>query len=204
MPAPRGNQLSAIADAQQTKTGKDTDLGVRTESLPLTPEKLQKAKDKLLPDQFNWLFLSIWLGLRPEEVDMLAQPKKFKVEKNSKMKVTVLFVYQSKLQSISESKRWKAIPLFREEQKKCLKIIESKAFKRPLNKTVRKHVGRGITLYGGRKGFVDLMLSLGQRLENISMWLGHKDISTTWQHYKDKNVVNFDEEIKKSKLSVIK
>lgn len=188
---PKGNQLSAIADAQQTKSGINTELGVRTESLPLSPEKLNTAKGRLSGEHYNWLFLSIWLGLRPEEVDLLKNLKRFKVEADLKRKLTILHVYQSKLRSVAENKRWKYIPIIFPEQFRCLEIIKDGRFERPLNKTVRKHVGSGITLYGGRKGFVDLMLSKGQKLEDISMWLGHKDISTTWLHYKDKVSVGF-------------
>lgn len=191
VPVPRGRERAAIADAQQTKTGKDTELGVRTESLPLSPETLKRSKDKLKPEQYNWLLLSVWLGLRPEEVELLKNPKRYKIEYYSKKKVRVLHVYQSKLQSISEDKRWKFIPIIFPQQQECLEIIESQNFKKPIYKIMRKYVGKGITLYGGRKGFVDLMLSLDQKLEDISMWLGHKDISTTWAHYKDKNEINY-------------
>ncbi len=204
VPLPRGREKSAIADAQLTKSGVNTELGVRTESLPLTPAALFNAKDKLIPEQFNWLLLTIWFGLRPEEVELLNQPKRFRIEVNAKKKVNVLHIYQSKLQNIAEEKRWKAIPIIFPEQKNCLDIIQAKSFKRPLHKTVRKYVGNGITLYGGRKAFVDLMLSKGQKLEDISMWLGHKDISTTWQHYKDKEEINFTEVPQLAKLIAIK
>lgn len=190
---PKGRELSAIADAQQTKRGKDTELGVRTESLPLDPDTLKNAKDNLPENQYNWLMLSVWFGLRPEEVDSLKISNQVRIEFNIKTKLTVLHVYQSKLQSIAREKRWKQIPVIFEEQEQCIKIIQSENFKRPLNKIVRKYVGRGITLYGGRKGFVDLMLSKGQQLIDISLWLGHKDISTTWQKYKDKNEIHFVE-----------
>ena len=189
--APRARERSAIADSQQTKSGTDTELGVRTESLPLTPDLLKKSKDKLKIEQYNWLHLSVWLGLRPEEVELLKNKKRHKVEYNSKRKIQILRVYQSKLQSISEDKRWKTIPIIFPEQEICLELIDNGNFKRPLHKIVRKYVGQGITLYGGRKGFVDLMLSKGQKLEDISMWLGHRDISTTWQHYKDKQEIAF-------------
>lgn len=190
---PRGRELSAIAEAQQTKTGKDTDLGVRTESLPLDPETLKEAKDKFKIEQYNWLLISVWFGLRPEEVECLHIEKRYRIEYNLKKKIKVLHVYQSKLQSIAEDRRWKAIPVIFPEQEECLDIISEDNFQKPIYKIMRKHIGNGITLYGGRKGFVDLMLSHGQKLENISIWLGHKDISTTWKHYKDKNEINFDD-----------
>lgn len=203
VPVPRGRERAAIADAQQTKTGTDTDLGVRTESLPLSPETLRKAKDKLKPEQYNWLLLSVWLGLRPEEVELLKTPKRYKIEYHTKKKVYVLHVYQSKLQSISEDKRWKFIPIIFPQQEQCIDIIKDQNFKKPIYKIMRKYVGKGITLYGGRKGFVDLMLSLEQKLEDISMWLGHKDISTTWAHYKDKNEISYTP-TKESRLKLVR
>jgi hypothetical protein len=65
--------------------------------------------------------------------------------------------------------RWKPIPIIFEEQEFALRIVEGQNFKRPLAKTVRRYFGEGIDLYGGRKGFTDLMLSKDQVLENISV-----------------------------------
>jgi len=53
------------------------------------------------------------------------------------------------------------------------------------------HFGRGYDLYSGRKGFTDLMLTKGQSLENISIWLGHSHISRTWASYRDKGPFQF-------------
>lgn len=198
---PKGRERSAIAEAQLTKRGKDTDLGVRTESQPLTPEILERSRNKLSHENFNWLKLAVWFGLRPEEVDSLADSKRTKIEFLLKKNVHVLKVYQSKLQSIAADKRWKTIPVVFEEQKVCLEIIKRGNFKRPIYKTMRKHIGGGVSLYGGRKAFTDLMLERGQKLEDISLWLGHKDISTTWQHYKNKDIVSFTEIEEKKKQS---
>lgn len=82
--------------------------------------------------------------------------------------------------------RWKPIPLLFEEQRFGLKIIEAKSFKRPLVKTIKKHFGDRHDCYGGRKGFVDLMLSKGHTLENISIWMGHATLGRTWRSYKNK------------------
>lgn len=191
VPSPRGRELSAIADAQKTKRGVETELGVRTESLPLTVEILESAKKFLLPEHYNWLKLSVWFGLRPEEVDLFTDERRFKLEMSLKSGVKVLNVYQSKLQSVAESKRWKRIPIIFDEQDQCLQIITTGEFRRPLHKTVRKHCGKGITLYGGRKAFVDMMLDKGQKIEDISQWLGHTSLDTTWAHYKNKEVVSF-------------
>lgn len=202
VPSPKGNEISAIAEAQQTKTGKDTELGVRTASLPLSPEKLNAAKEKFSEAQYNWLKISIWFGLRPEEIDELHNSKAFKIEFNQERNVPVLHVYQSKLRKIAANRRWKAIPVLFKEQKECLDLIKNGIFERPLHKTVRRHIGRGFTLYAGRKGFTDLMLKKGQTIFQISIWMGHKNINRTLNDYKDRTLVDFTETSEVKRISL--
>jgi integrase len=76
--------------------------------------------------------------------------------------------------------------------KDATKIIKSGNFKRPLTKTVRHHFGEHTTLYGGRKGFTDLMLGHQQRLENISQWMGHSSIDRTLRNYKSRTITHYD------------
>lgn len=66
-----------------------------------------------------------------------------------------------------------------------LATIERGDFERPCGKTIKKYFGSDTRAYGGRKGFVDLMLRQGQSIENISQRLGHRTIDLTWAHYKD-------------------
>jgi hypothetical protein len=200
---PGGRERSAIADAQAEKTGVNTERGVRTESLPLAPAQLKAAKDKLTVDYYNWLQLSVWFGLRPEEVDGLKDPKRFKIGFHQATGVHFLEIYQTKLQSVASDKRWKKVPVIFEQQTACLEIIKEGSYSRPTYLAMRKAFGAGTTLYGGRKGFVDLMLSLGQNLENVSIWLGHKDISTTWEHYKDRDTLSFTPVTAKKRLKSI-
>lgn len=194
---PKGRERSAIAEAQRTKEGVNTELGVRTESAPLTPENLEKNKQNLSLDNYNWLYLSVWLGLRPEEVDSLKDPSNFQLKKIDG--VLVLRVYQSKLMSIPEDQRWKNIPLIFTEQQKCVSIINEGLFKRPLTKTLRKYLGEGVTLYGGRKNFVDLCLDRGQDFVDIAAWMGHKDTSITFKVYKNRETVRFKPVTEKKK-----
>lgn len=100
----------------------------------------------------------------------------------------IIWIFQTKIIALPLEDRWKPIPLLFEEQEFALQIIKSKSFKRPLIKTMRKYFGKGIDLYGGRKGFVDLMLSKGQSLENISIWMGHSTLDRTWRSYKNKKL----------------
>jgi len=184
MSNPRGRDKQRIADKYASKP--DT----RGEADRLTPEMLESTKSKLLDYNYNFLYLTCWLGLRPQECEALKDQTKWRLE--SQDGVQVLWIYQSKLMSVPAKKRYKPIPLLFPQQIKCLEIIKEGNFKRPLNKTL-KHLfpGKRIRNYSGRKNFVDLLLNLGQKPEDISIMLGHSSIETTWQFYKDKQQVRF-------------
>jgi hypothetical protein len=185
IPAPRGRAKAVVAKRYLDKNG-----GRGQESDPITPAQLESKHSALKPELWNWLYLSVWLGLRPDEVDKLHDPKYHRFEKQ-KDGIIILWIYQTKLILVSEDKRWKPIPLLLKEQLKVQEIIKSKEFKRPLAKTIRSHFGEHTTLYGGRKGFVDLMMSNDQPLEYISQWMGHTTIDRTIRSYKDKNKVHY-------------
>lgn len=184
VPPPRGPEKEAINDAWH-------DAGKKSkESLPLTPKELESAKAALKPQQYRWLFVSVWLGLRPGEIDYLAKPNSYRVAVDE-LGTTILAVYQPKLTGLPREKRYKRIPLFLPEQLEALSFIQAGGLKRPLVKILEKTIKRGLNTYGGRKGFVDLMLSKGQDITHISQWMGHQQISTTWAHYKDKEKVGY-------------
>ena len=124
------------------------------------------------------------------EIDQLHDQNLYRLQKLSKNS-SLLWVFQTKLISVPPRYRWKLIPLVFEGQAQALKIIESGCFKRPLSKTVRHHFVSHTTLYGGRKGFTDLMLGHEQRLENISQWMGHSSIERTWRSYKSRCVTHY-------------
>jgi hypothetical protein len=180
IPFPRGYERQRLVEAYYTKEEKG-----RRASKPLSPENLITSKGTIKKEQFNWLYLSVWFGLRPKEVDNLKSDELWKVEKNSG-RLTILWVFQTKMVALPREDRWKPIPILFEEQKFALRILEGQNFKRPLVKTVRRYFGEGIDLYGGRKGFVDLMLSREQELENISVWMGHSSLERTWKSYKQR------------------
>jgi hypothetical protein len=113
--------------------------------------------------------LDVWLGLRPKEVDNLVNADLWRIE-TTPMGRSVLWVFQTKIVALPLEDRWKPIPILFEEQRVALRILQSGNFKRPLVRTVHHYFGPHIDLYGGRKGFTDLMLSRGQILENISVW----------------------------------
>ena len=177
---PRGYERQRIIDAYLEKRG-----GVNRASKPIAPEDLEHVKEQLNQNNHNWLSLSVWFGLRPKEVDSLKTPEMWKIatEPNG---LQILWVYQTKIIALPYQDRWKPIPILFPEQRNALSIIASQQFRRPLIKTMRKNFGEGVTLYAGRKGFVDLMLSKKQAFENISVWMGHSTLQRTWESYKNR------------------
>ncbi len=177
--SPRGYERQRLIDANLEKTN------TARPSKPISPMELTNVDGKLNQKNANWLFLSIWFGLRPKEIDSLQDKATWNLQLlHGERKV--LWVFQTKVVSLPHEERWKPIPILFEEQQIALRIIESGHFQRPLGKTLRKHFGVGVTTYAGRKGFTDLMLSKGQSLENISVWMGHSTLQRTWRNYKNK------------------
>ena len=192
-PIPKiGIRFNKIAEARENKTD------IRRPATPLNWIDLKNLKTTFetekLTEHWNWLFVGLFFGLRPSEIENLkkikdkkTKEKFYKIEFDKTNKINVLFVYQNKLINLPENKRWKIIPIFEPEQTEALKIIESGEFKKPLNKTLKRLFKiEGIEAYSPRKGFTDLMLERKYQLEDISTFLGHSSIETTWRHYKNK------------------
>lgn len=178
---------------------REKETGLKTAADPLLWTDLYNSKstfeNRELVFQWNWLFIGLWLGLRPKEIDSLVNTKSWYVEKDKEKNIMVLYVYQSKLVGLSKDKRWKPIPLYFDEQKEAYKLITNLQFERPLNKTLKKIFKTKIESYSPRKGFSDLMLGLGFSLEDVSIFLGHADISMTWKHYKNKKVFTLPKKV---------
>lgn len=177
---PRGYERQRLLDAHYEKNRNS-----RKASDPLLPEVLYESREKINQENFNWLYISVWLGLRPQEVDNLHDPELWKIE-TPVVGRKVFWNFQTKIIALPPEDRWKPIPILYEEQEFALKIISSGNFKRPLIKTMRQYFSKDIDLYGGRKGFTDLMLSKGNSIENISIWMGHSTLDRTWRSYKQK------------------
>lgn len=173
----RGISREKIRDSHEDKKG------VRRESKPISPLLLQNKKNLLSEANYNFLFITVWFGLRPSEVSKIDEV----VTKLNDDGTEFLIVYQSKLAAVEKSRRYKAIPILFDEQKTAVEYLKSKKIKAPIYKKMLSVFGESYGLYGGRKGFTDLMLSKGYSLEDISLWLGHTSIETTWAHYKNKN-----------------
>lgn len=185
IPSPRGHDREMISDSYLDS---DSYFGP---SEPLTLALLQALEGALKPEQHSWLKASVWLGLRPSELDAVLADRNQKSWRVEESETDVLWVYQAKLTSKPRADRWKPIPILYKEQKEAISILfEGKAIK-PLTKTIKRILGEHVTLYGGRKGFTDLMLDKGHRLEDIAQWLGHSSIEMTWSKYKSRKVVHF-------------
>lgn len=158
----------------------------------LTPEMLEGLKNPLKPAQHNWVYCTVWAGLRPNEADALTNPKRTRISYEGK--TPILEVYQSKLKNVPKvAERWKRIPLFLPEQRKILKLIESGEIESPLAKTLTDRFGPGHTLYAGRKGFHDLMVTRFQQPElEVIRWLGHRSLDMALKHYAKKEAVRWN------------
>lgn len=185
LPKPRGRDLSLIVDAYADSSKR------KKESKPLYHKQLVKHEDSFKPEQFNWLFISVWFGLRPQEVDNLKKEDKGKFWKITKKgNYKVLNIFQTKINAVERDKRWKFIPCLYPEQIEALEMIKSGEFKRPIGKTMQRRFGEGYTPYAGRKGFEKQMEQKGIAFEFISAWLGHQNVDRTWKSYKDKKSVS--------------
>jgi hypothetical protein len=185
IPSPNNYYKQLIVDAH-------ADSGKKSkESAPLTPEMLETARERLKPEHYNWLYLSVWFGLRTGEVDGLGKPGRSRLDLKDPCGHPVLWVYQTKLVGggVSREDRWKAIPCFRPEQLAALDLIGK--HKRPLVKTVQKHIATDVNLHGGRKGFQDLMEKLGREFTELSAWLGHQSLNMTWGPYRNRKQARF-------------
>ncbi len=98
---PMGHERQRIVDRYY-------DTNKSKKAIPLTPEKLYSVKYKLSDENFNWLFISVWLGLRPKEIDSLKSDDLCRLETLS-TGLQVLWTYQTKLvpfQSQNDGKRY--------------------------------------------------------------------------------------------------
>lgn len=188
IPSPRGELIRRIEDANLAERN-----GSQDPSKSLTPSLLLNCSG-MLPEQYRWMRISLFFGLRPSEIDALSL-----ISLNTRWKVSnfnqtpVLWVYQHKLIKIERERRWKRIPAILPEQRELIQELrKGSPIARPLLKTIRRYLGDGFGAYAGRKGFEALMRENGQSSINISRWLGHQDIRTTERHYRETEAVYFD------------
>jgi hypothetical protein len=186
IPSPRGREKHRISDRyfSDGERGKESD--------PISPEMLESARSGLKPEQFNWVYLTIWLGLRPEEVDQIHKKGHHEILFDRELGKNVVRVYQPKLVGIRKEDRFKFIPVTCPEQDVAVKLLQSAApLERPLVKTLRAHVEGHVGVYGGRKGFEQLMLARGHQFSDISSWLGHQTVDRTWRSYRNRKSARY-------------
>ena len=175
VPTPRDHAKGRIRKAYEASRRQDK------ASSGLTLELLRELKKTLTPEQYNWVFVSLWFGLRPEEMRNLDNPSLTEF-------VTVdgqecLHVKQTKLSALPDDEQWKLIPIRYPEQRLAAEIIKTRAAAIPLAKTIQRHTKGNYKLYAGRKGFSPLMWDKGHDIVEVSSWLGHKSIDRTYRDY---------------------
>lgn len=174
IPAPTSQLRATINEAWENKESRRGNK----KSDPLTVMLLQSKAQKLSKEEYHWVGLSFWFGLRPQEVDLLHNPKKYKIDEHNG--VPILRVYSPKI------KEWKYIPCITPEQVNLLEVVHQGDFKRPAERRFTAIFGPRYSAYMGRKGFYQLMRALGQEPDHIQIWMGHKSFDTTFEHYVDK------------------
>jgi hypothetical protein len=98
VPAPKGVIRESINDSSGA-----TGAG----AMSLTPQIINKMKLKMPEGQWEYLHVTLWLGLRPTELDaILKSPDKY-FQKARQGNVTIIGVYQAKLVNIPKEKLWK-------------------------------------------------------------------------------------------------
>jgi len=107
---PRGYERQRLIEAYYGKTESG-----RRPSAQLTPEHLMDISNKINQPGFNWLFLSVWLGLRPQEIDNLHDKSLWKLEVPIQGR-KILWVFQTKIIALPPEDRWKPIPMLFDEQ----------------------------------------------------------------------------------------
>lgn len=194
VPYPKGGWLKDIKEAfrrKRTSTDPDVKKPGNKKSRPLTPEMLESAHSKLTPENYRWLKRCVWFGLRAKEADSLSLPSSqdtWWLEETDEG-VAVLAIFQTKLYGQDDEDRAKFIPCFTKQQIECLLEINQPAV-RPTRKKVIEIFGAQITTHAGRKNFTQLMKKHGQDFQDVSQWLGHSDIQTTFKDYFQKRQVN--------------
>lgn len=156
---------------------------------PLTWTALNSAQNELKPEQWNWLYLTVWFGLRPEEADSGNDKE---IVHDTKLNLPALKVYQPKLaSSLPYEQCFKFIPCKYPEQLRVVDLLKNGKFARPLVKTVQGYFGERVNLKGGRKNFEEMMLERDEDYKDISLWLGHQSVDRTWKDYRNRKATRY-------------
>jgi integrase len=144
---------------------------------------LRESRRLFTPDEYAWLFIERAFGLRREEMET-----SLRSEKTHVIRGQTLYVYQPKLERtvLRPNDRWKKIPAVLPEQREALALIRAGKFTCPRSlRGLRDSAGRKLTWNCGRKDFYPAMVAAGYDRATVSVWLGHRDLSTARQYYDD-------------------
>ncbi len=195
----------AIKESHDTKEG-----SVRKRALPITRAEIENMQAQVSTNDLEemshcrWVIASWLFGLRPSELDRFIQGDQDEDRVIFEKGVKCLNVKQTKtVNKTGVRLSYKKIPILNHEQDKALDDILNKPTRRPhpdwMDKKLRikdkkyRPERHKFDCYSGRKGFIDLMLAppYNQKLENISVYLGHSSVTTSYVHYKDKENLHF-------------
>lgn len=181
---PKGAEIGRISDKYLDKTG-----GRTKEAKGVTLKLMSKIAhtNELTQEEKNWCVVCLGLGLRPVEVKEVAKrdSKTLTILKSS------VKIYQSKLVSLPRNLRFKEVTIKHPFQKDAYNIIKSNdELVAPSVYKLRKILGDGYGLYSFRKGYTEIMITLGEPIERISSDLGHSSIERTWKSYRKRISAN--------------
>lgn len=152
-------------------------------SKPLSPQQLEEKRLEMPRSAYEWLFISVWFGLRPREVDNLKTPNPDLWYITKESEGSVLSVFQEKLfeRGIPKDDCWKHIPTEFPEQAKAIEYILGGKFDKPMGSGGKfmRIFGEGYSHYAGRNNFSGMLRDRGYDLEARKHWLGHLSIKTT-------------------------
>ncbi len=175
---------STYAKQRMISAIEDSGARVGRTMKPITLELLEAKKKEMPAPTYNFMYVMLWLGLRPCELSIaLSDTRSYKT--TTVEGVLFLDVYQGKLVGMRREDRWKRIPVVEPEQHHALALIQRGECKRPHSRTVHKYLGNEFGLYSSRKAFAKLMLSRGWQFEAASKYLGHQTTKTTEKYYID-------------------
>ncbi len=175
---PKGNEIGRISDKYLDRTGGNT-----KEATDITLKLMTKLanSDELTQEEKDWCVVCLGFGLRPSEVKMInnRDVKTLIIGKNS------VKIFQAKLVSLPRPKRFKEVAITHPFQKAAYTIIKSDVnLSAPSVYKLKKILGEGYKQYSFRKGYVEIMINLGEPIERISLDLGHSSIERTWKSYR--------------------
>lgn len=160
---------------------------------PIRPYMLEEKKAFFSIAQYHWLYVSIWLGLRPREVDNLQIANRDLWYWGEEKGKPFLRIFQEKLdeRGVDELKCWKGLPITWSEQEILMSLITEGSLERPANTLIQKVFGSSFTCYGGRKGFVSIIMERLNDLRIAQAWMGHQSIVETQRTYEENKDVRW-------------